>query len=293
MITRRRYKLLADFKKVSQFLVDIYNVGTLNSYLLQQFFEYAHTHPYFNYQSAHRFGIWEEKGEIVGLACYEMDLGDAFLVVKPGYNKLLFEMLEYAEKELSTIKDGKNILNVWITDKEKAKRDLLQNNGYKKGYKEIVTIFSYEKDFVELDLPSGYSLFTLEEENDIKKIHACLWKGFDHGPSPDDDYEGRLLMQSGPNFRKDLTTIIKAPDGEYACYAGMWFDTQNKYAYLEPLATVPEHRGKGLATIALTEGMKMTKALGAEYCFGGAPEFYKNIGFKTVAYRERWQKILN
>ena len=293
MITRRRYKLLADFKKVSQFLVDIYNVGTLNSYLLQQFFEYAHTHPYFNYQSAHRFGIWEEKEEIVGLACYEMDLGDAFLVVKPGYNKLLFEMVEYAEKELSTIKDGKNILNVWITDKEKAKRDLLQNNGYKKGYKEIVTIFSYEKDFVELDLPSGYSLFTLEEENDIKKIHACLWKGFDHGPSPDDDYEGRLLMQSGPNFRKDLTTIIKAPDGEYACYAGMWFDTQNKYAYLEPLATVPEHRGKGLATIALTEGMKKTKALGAEYCFGGAPDFYKNIGFETVAYRERWQKILN
>ncbi|MBF8436904.1 GNAT family N-acetyltransferase [Halanaerobiaceae bacterium Z-7014] len=293
MITRRRYKLLADFKKVSQFLVDIYNVGTLNSYLLQQFFEYAHTHPYFNYQSAHRFGIWEEKGEIIGLACYEMDLGDAFLVVKPGYNKLLFEMLEYVEKELSTIKDGKIILNVWITDKEKVKRDLLQNNGYKKEYKEIVTIFSYEKDFVEFDLPSDYSLFTLEEENDIKKIHDCLWKGFDHGPNPDDDYEGRLLMQSGPNFRKDLTTIIKAPDGEYACYAGMWFDTQNKYAYLEPLATVPEHRGKGLATIALTEGMKKTKALGAEYCFGGAPDFYKNIGFETVAYRERWQKILN
>ena len=29
--------------------------------------------------------------------------------------------------------------------------------------------------------------------------------------------------------------------------AGMWFDEQNKYAYLEPLATVPEHRRKGLA----------------------------------------------
>ncbi|NLH95902.1 MAG: GNAT family N-acetyltransferase [Clostridiaceae bacterium] len=45
-------------------------------------------------------------------------------------------------------------------------------------------------------------------------------------------------------------------DGEYACYAGMWFDEINKYAYLEPLATVPEHRRKGLTTVALTEGIK-------------------------------------
>ena len=44
----------------------------------------------------------------------------------------------------------------------------------------------------------------------------------------------------------------------------MWFDEQNKYAYLEPLATVPEHRRKGLATIALTEAMRKTKEPGLD-----------------------------
>lgn len=99
-----------------------------------------------------------------------------------------------------------------------------------------------------------------------------------------------MLMQSGPNFRKDLTTVIKAPNGDYACYAGMWFDSVNKYAYLEPLATVPEYRRMGLATYAVVEGMKNTKALGAAYCYGGVPESYCTVGFETICHRELWKK---
>lgn len=30
-----------------------------------------------------------------------------------------------------------------------------------------------------------------------------------------------MLMQSSPNFRKDLTTVIKASNGDYACYGGV------------------------------------------------------------------------
>lgn len=221
-----------------------------------------------------------------------MELGESFLSVSDGYNHLLPEMLLYAENELAAVIDNKRILNVWTTDSEKKKRELLTEKGYKKVHIEPVTIFSYDKDFIELELPEGYSIFSLEEENDIQKIHSCLWKGFNHGPEPDDNYDEELLMQSGPNFRKDLSTVIKSPDCEYACYAGMWFDKQNKYAYLEPLATVPEHRRKGLATIALTEAMKKTKNLGATYCFGGVPEFYQSIGFKTICLREKWEKEL-
>ena len=83
-----------------------------------------------------------------------------------------------------------------------------------------------------------YLIISLEDENDYKKINDCLWKGFNHGDNPDDDIDRRIHMQCGPNFRKELTTVIKAPNGDYACYAGMWFDEKNNYAYLEPLATV-------------------------------------------------------
>ncbi|MDD4264091.1 MAG: GNAT family N-acetyltransferase, partial [Firmicutes bacterium] len=170
------------------------------------------------------------------------------------------------------------------------KRELLQSRSYQKVYSAPVRIFMYTKPFLDYTLPAGFSVITLEDENDCKKINDCLWKGFDHGDQPDDDLDSRLLMQSGPHFRKDLTTIIKAPNGEYACYTGMWFNKKNNYAYLESLATDPKYRRVGLATIALTQGMKKTKELGALFCFGGEPDFYTGIGFETICYRELWKK---
>jgi GNAT superfamily N-acetyltransferase len=290
--TNRRYRLLVDFSTVRRFLTDVYSIDTLNSYLLPQFFEYAHTHPAFQHRLAHRFGLWEDGGRLVGVACFEMNIGESFLVTDCEHTSLLPEMLEFAERELSAEDNGRRTLAVWVTDKESEKIKLLSANGYKRVYAEPVRIFFYDKPFPDARLPSGYSIISLEDENDYKKINDCLWKGFDHGDEPDDDLDGRMLMQSGPNFRKDLTTVIKAPNGKYACFAGMWFDEVNKYAYLEPLATVPEHRRKGLATVALAEGIRKTKALGATYCFGGVPEFYTALGFETVCSRELWKKEL-
>ena len=289
-INNRRYRMLIDFTAVHSFLADIYTPTTLNSYLLPQFFEYAHTHPAFNRKITHRFGLWEDGGKLVGIACYEMDIGESFLVTDRDHTYLLPEMLEYAEKELSAADNGRHALSVWVTDREKDKIELLEQSGYTRVHTEPVRIFPYDRPFIDARLPDGYSIISLEDENDYRKINNCLWKGFNHGDNPDDDIDCRIHMQSGPNFRKDLTTVIKAPDGEYACFAGMWFDEKSKYAYLEPLATVPEHRRKGLATIALNEGMKKTKALGATYCFGGVHDFYTAVGFETICHREMWKK---
>jgi ribosomal protein S18 acetylase RimI-like enzyme len=292
-LVQRRYKLLGDFDKVIKYLSDIYNIETLNGcFLLPQFFEYAHTHPAFNHKLTHRFGLWEDNNDLVGIACYEMNIGECFISIKNGYDSLLPEMIKYSEENISNTENNKNSLSIWVIDKEIERKNLLERMGYKKVHTEPIAIFDYDKPFPNRILPNGFSIISLEEENDFGKINDCLWYGFDHGPDPDpdNDIDCRILMQSGPNFRKDLTTVIKAPDGKYVCFAGMWIDKQNKYAYLEPLATVPEYRRMGLATIALVEGMKKTKAIGAKYCFGGVREFYYDIGFKTIADRELWKK---
>ncbi len=289
-VTQRRYKLLSDFARVHTFLTEIYTLDTLNSYLLPQFFEYAHTHPMFNHKLTHRFGLWEDNGRLVGIACYEMDIGQSFLVTHPEHTFLLPEMLAWAERELSGFRNGRQVLHVWVTDKEREKTELLESNGYRRVHSEPVRILPYSKPFPEAELPPGFAAISLVEENDPAKIHECLWQGFNHGDKPDDDIDCRLQMQSGPNFRPDLTTVIKAPDGDYACFAGMWFDERNNYAYLEPLATVPAYRRMGLAKAALVEAMEKTKELGATYCFGGVPEFYAALGFETICQREMWKK---
>jgi len=129
-ITNRRYKLLSDFERVNRFLTDTYNLETLNSYLLPQYFEYDHSKPYFNLFKAHRIGLWEDKNNIVGIVCYEFSLSNCHLVTSHKHRFLLPQLLKWAEKELSEIKDGKRILKVWITDKEKDKQELLKQNGY-------------------------------------------------------------------------------------------------------------------------------------------------------------------
>ncbi len=293
-ITVRNYRLLQDFQRVESFLKKEYQRKDHNGYFLPEFWEYAHTHPMFNPYKAHRMGIWEENGEILGVAAYEMDLGDAFLFAKRGYEFLYEEMLTYAEHELSVIKDGVRISDVWTTDQQKDVVELLESKGYEIIHDEAVTIYDYGQGFDEPELPKGFEILSLEEENDFEKIHECLWKGFDHGDQPDDDVDCRRLMQSGPHFRRDLSMVAKAPDGSYASFAGMWLNGENQYAYLEPLATVPEYRKLGLGKALLMRAMKKTKSLGANYCYGGMFEYYNNLGFVNAGmrrmYRRTWQK---
>ena len=273
--------------------MEIYNSETYNSYLLQPFFQHAHHSYKFNHKLAHRFGLWEYNNELIGITCYEMDLGECFIIAKNGYTHLLPEMVKYAEKNLSQEKNGKKTLTIWINNKEIEKKEIAEKMGYKITHSDPITVFSYEKDFPKRTLPVGFSIMSLEDENDLLKINDCLWYGFDKGPDPypgNDAFDRRMQMQSDPGFRKDLTTVVKAPNGDYACYAGMRIEKQNKYAYLEPLATVPEYRRMGLSTVALMEGMKKTKELGMKYCFGGTHRFYYSLGFETAGYIEFWAK---
>ena len=286
----RRYKLLSDFERVSDFLRKNFEKYQLGGNIPQPYWEYGHAHPYFNHKLTHRFGLWQERGEIIAVACYDMDLGECLLMTKKPYAHLKVDMIDYAERELYKEADGARELAVRLYDYEDELKNALSEKGYSKTADEPVTIFNYENGFSDRPLPDGFSIICLEDENDTQKIHNVLWKGFNHGRNPDDDLDCRLQMQSAPNFRRDLTTIIKAPNDEYACFAGIWIDGVNDFAYLDPLATDPEYRGLGLATIAVTESMKRTAAHGASYCFGGAGEFYFKIGFEAVCRCEFWAK---
>jgi hypothetical protein len=276
--------------KVYAFLEETYNIETLNSYLPPHYWEYAQHHGNFNYVSSHRIGLWEDNDTIVGISMYEMNLGTAQLHAKNEYQHLLFEMLAWAEKELSIEKDGKRMLSVQITDTEKDKKQLLQDNGYEFTTKYDISIFCYNNPFVERKLPEGFKII---HGNDVDwlKLKICFYRGFNHGDMPpNNDTDAIFKTHNSPHSDSSLMTIIVAPDGEYACALNMWMDYHNKYAYLEPLATIPKYRRMSLATIALTEAMKKTVPLGATYCFGGGMQFYYDIGFEKICDWETWKK---
>ena len=101
--------------------------------------------------------------------------------------------------------------------------------------------------FPPIRLPDGFRLQSLQEDNDLRKIDRVLWRGFNHpGEPPAGGEADRRKMQSVPRFRKDLNIVAVAPGGQFAAYAGLWFDPTNRLAYVEPVATDPDYRRLGL-----------------------------------------------
>jgi len=131
----------------------------------------------------------------------------------------------------------------------------------------------------------------LADENDLNKINRVLWRDFNHEGEPDEDFSGRKLMQSAPNFRKDLNVVVVDPDGNYVSYCGMWYDGVNKIAYVEPVVTDPDYRKLGLGKAVVLEGIRRCKDLGATKAYVSSKnQFYFRIGFEIAYKMEDWLK---
>jgi ribosomal protein S18 acetylase RimI-like enzyme len=291
-MTAHRYDILSDFGRVYDFLVETFDEATLNSYLYPAFWEYMHTIGDFEYARTQRMGIWESDGHIVGVATFDVGVGEAFLHARPEHTDLYPAMLDWAERELPEIKDGNQVLGIHITTAEPHKRDLLESRGYRCVHTEPVKIFRYDDTaFSDRTLPDGFAIQDLTGA-DVEKLAAFFWRAFDNPGEPDPTFltDSWPKIISTPHCDLTLGRLVTAPNGDYACALGMWLDAANDYAYLEPLATSPDYRRLGLAEVALTDAMRATAARGARWCDGGANDFYTAIGFGTHVTREKWER---
>ena len=101
-------------------------------------------------------------------------------------------------------------------------------------------------------------------------------------------------MQSAPGFRKDLTIVVEAPDGHFVSYSGTWFEPTNGYAYVEPVATDPDYRRRGLGKAAVLEGIRRCGELGARVAYVGSDlAFYMAIGFVKMHTSQCWTRYLD
>jgi GNAT superfamily N-acetyltransferase len=297
-IKARYYRGFEDFLSISDFLIKHFRPGNTDGNWLQPTWEYMHTHPYLEEEALGRIGIWEDAKEIVAVVHFEHRLGEAFFELHPAYEHLKQDLLTFAEKHLyGTTEDGKQYLNAYVNDFDAAFTDIVRSRGYERHEKRDrpMSSFAIPSPFPPIILPEDYRLKSLKEDNDLRKIHRVLWRGFDHpGEPPEEGIEGRRKMQSGPNFRKDLTIVVEAPDGNFASFCGMWYDAANRISYVEPVATDPDYRRRGLGKAAVLEGIRRCGAEGATVAFVGTDmKFYLDMGFKKLFTAGCWRKLLS
>jgi len=296
-IRTRRYDHPRDFERVSDFLIQHYQPGHRDGNWLQPAWEYMHNHPALDESALDRIGIWEDGGEIVAVVHYESALGEAFFQLKPDYAQLKPEMLDYAEGQLYGLsRTGRRYVHAYIHGPDLGFAALARSRGYQRApqHDRPLSRFIIPDPFPEIVLPDGYRLKSLQQDNDMVEIDRVLWRGFDHaGESPPENIEERRKVQSAPNFRKDLNIVVEAPGGYFVSYSGTWFESTNRYAYVEPVATDPDYRRRGFARAAVLEGIRRCAELGATVAYVGSDlAFYIAIGFEKIHTSQCWTKYL-
>jgi predicted N-acetyltransferase YhbS len=274
----------ADFESVSAFLIKHFLPGNADGNWFQPAWEYMHSHPALDEASLGRVGIWENADGIVGVAHFESSLGEAFFQVHPAYTHLKAAMLEDAENHLcGEAPKAKRDLRAYITDFDAAFEALARSRGYQVAgqYARPVAELSIPQPIPKIKLPEGFRLKSLADDNDLRKVHRLLWRGLNHeGGPPEAGIEERRKMQSGPNFRKDLTIVVEGATGDPVSYCGTWYEPVNKIACVEPVATGPDYRRRRLGHAAVWEGIRRCQVLGASAAYVGSElSFYKSMGF--------------
>ncbi|WP_157521597.1 GNAT family N-acetyltransferase [Herbidospora cretacea] len=103
--------------------------------------------------------------------------------------------------------------------------------------------------------------------------------------------ESYRAVQGTWPYRKELDVVARV-EGEVAAYCLAWLDDARGAVLIEPVGTVPDHRGKGLARDVCLAALHAARALGAEIATVSPrgddawpipARLYRSLGFNQVA----------
>ncbi len=231
--------------------------------------------------------LWETPEGKLAAVLNPEDHGSAFIQIHPSYKnrELEEEIIALAEQELSRKSGEHHKVAVWTDSQDGLRLEILQAHGFRRG---LDTENQWRRD---LDSPipdpivaPGYAVRSLGDASELPARSWASWRGF-HPDQPDEKYEGwewYLNIQRCPLYRRDLDIIALAPDGVIAAITTFWYDDDTRTAYIEPVATVPEHQRRGLARAVITEGLRRVQRLGAMRAFVGGLARGPNALYSSV-----------
>jgi len=251
--------------------------------------------------------LWEtEEGEIAAVLNPE-GRGQVFLQRHPKFitPELTDEMLATAEQKLNTTgKDGRAKVWVFIDSQDAEIKQILARRGFerveKQGEQEVQHRRSLEEPLPDVPQIAGYAIRPMGDG--LELLERCYASGL--GFHNDDIQTARdnrdhpdwyRHIQTAPLYRRDLDIVAVAADGSVASFCTAWFDDVTRTAYLEPVATVPAHRKRGLARAVILECLHRLKRMGCKTAFVGGYSVPANALYFSVMgadhdISEPWEK---
>ncbi len=224
--------------------------------------------------------VWENgSGEIVGVVNPEEHThkqpGMPYIQRHPSYDFLLSEMIGYAE---TTFADS-GMVRIFVSEHDKRLQALAVERGYAKGDKPCGYFLEYGlKDLPESDLPTGYRVLSMADENDLEKRRKVLGLSFKNkDPNDWPSLFSYQELQRAPDYRKELDLVVTNASGEYLACCIVWYNEHNRIAHLEPVGSI----SLGMGRQVVLEGLRRVASMGAEKAvMDSGLRFYEKIGFK-------------
>jgi GNAT superfamily N-acetyltransferase len=147
----------------------------------------------------------------------------------------------------------------------------------------------------------GYQLRHVgpEEAQARAACHEAAWS--DIGPSPT-TAEAYAALMHAPLYRLDLDWVAVDSDETLAAAALVWLDPVTGVGLVEPVGTVPGHRGQGLAGAVTLAALHRLREVGGRMALvttrgddehPGPRRLYTSLGFRPTARTVTWTRSLD
>ena len=295
-VTFRTYRHDADLLPVAEFLQRTYPADDRNPNWLRARWEYMVYQVAGDLPAAlAAVGLWWDGARVVAVATGEGEPGEAYLHVDPAYGHLRPATLAYAQAALArTAPDGGRELTVYVNEFDADLATLAAAAGYTRADDApgVTARLDLRGTPPEVPLRPGFTLTDRAHDNDLALINRVLWRGFNHpGPPPGAYVAGRADVEAAPLYRPELVVMVRAPEGHFVSYCGMWYEAATQVAYVEPVATDPDYRRQGFGRAAVLGAAWRAAALGATRAIviSGQP-FYRALGFLPLFSYYPWRR---
>ena len=224
--------------------------------------------------------LWETPGGEFAAVLNPEGHGQVFLQIHPGYRtpELVDEMLALAEARLAiTDENGLRRVQVFVDTRDFAMHQVLTRRGFQPIERPGASEFQHRRSLDDALLPgrvqvAGYIIRPMGAG--LELLERCYASGLGfhdddiHIARDNRDYpEWYHHIQDAPLYRRDLDIVAIAADGSVASFVTAWFDDVSRTAYLEPVATVPAHRQRGLGKAVILEALHRLQRMGCKVVF--------------------------
>lgn len=299
----KQFQILSDANLSWELMTDVFTPDAKNG-PFAPFFEYALNSSWLDKEYLHLNRFWLDGETPAAFVFYEHPASQLHFALRPGYAHLAEEMIAYAESAFPDMEEPRELV---LYAGQSALIRAAEKRGWRLAGEEPWRVFDFSLGRLEYTLPTGYHFVPFGSVDPLK-VARCLWEGFNSeelgpfegwdiptvngGRSPYELYRDVLksTVSPPPHATYEDEVIIADENDRYVCFSGMWWVEKNRLAYMEPLCTVPDCRGLGLAAAALSEHDRRLRPRGAAIMTGGGNPFYEKIGFqreiRCLSYRK-------